>query len=390
MVAGFIEKELRWLEEKERYRTLRWLEEGPSPWVRVGEKKVLLFCSNDYLGLANHPQLKEAAIRAVEAWGCGSGGSRSICGSLTLHQRLEEKLARFHGTEAALLFNSGYSANLSVLQALMGEWDEIFSDELNHASLVDGCRLSKAVVQIYSHRDTVHLGTLLSKSQARKKLIVTDGVFSMDGDIAPLPELVELARKYEALLMVDDAHAFGVLGPRGSGTIDHFQLPRKVDILVGTFGKALGCFGAFVAGKKSLIELLINKGRVFLYTTALPPSIPASVLAALDLLEKEPQRRIQLWENVHTLRKGLDHLGFDTMKSEAHIVPVLVGEPKVAMEMGRKLLWKKVFVQGIRPPTVPDGKSRLRVTVMATHTQEDIDFALKQFEEVGKSLGLIG
>jgi 7-keto-8-aminopelargonate synthetase-like enzyme len=233
------------------------------------------------------------------------------------------------------------------------------------------------------------LGTLLSKSRARKKLIVTDGVFSMDGDIAPLPELVELARRYEALLMVDDAHAFGVLGQRGAGTADHFRIRRKVDILVGTFGKATGCFGAYVAGKKSLIDLLINKGRVFLYTTALPPSIPASVLAAIDLLEKEPQRRIQLWENVHTLRKGLDQLGFDTMKSEAHIIPVLVSEAKVTMEMDRKLLKKKVFVQGIRPPSVPDGKSRLRVTLMATHTQKDIDFALKQFEEVGKTLGLI-
>jgi 8-amino-7-oxononanoate synthase len=389
MTADFIEQELRWLEEKERYRTLRWLEEGPSPWVRVGGERVLLLCSNNYLGLANHPHLKEAAIRAVEAWGCGSGGSRSICGSLTLHQRLEERLAQFHGTEAALLFNSGYSANLSVLQALMGEGDEIFSDELNHASLVDGCRLSNAAVQIYSHRDTVRLEALLKKSRAKKKLIVTDGVFSMDGDIASLPELVELARTYEALLMVDDAHAFGVLGPTGAGTLEHFQLPQKLDILMGTFGKALGCFGAYVAGKKSLIELLINKGRAFLYTTALPPSIPASVLAALDLLEKEPQRRIRLWENVHTLRKGLDQLGFDTMKSEAHIVPVLVGEPKMTMEMDRKLLQKKVFVQGIRPPTVPDGKSRLRVTVMATHTQEDIDFALKQFEEVGKTLRLI-
>jgi 8-amino-7-oxononanoate synthase len=353
------------------------------------EERVLLLCSNNYLGLANHPALKEAAIHAVEAWGCGSGGSRSICGSLTLHQRLEERLAQFHGTEAALLFNSGYSANLSILQGLMGEGDEIFSDELNHASLVDGCRLSKAAVRIYAHRDTVRLEALLKKSRARRKLIVTDGVFSMDGDIAPLPELVELARTYEALLMVDDAHAFGVLGPRGAGTGDHFQLREKVDILVGTFGKAMGCFGAFVAGKKSLVELLINKGRVFLYTTALPPPIPASVLAALDLIEKEPERRIQLWENVHTLRKGLDQLGFDTMKSEAHIIPVLVGESKMTMEMDRKLLQKKVFVQGIRPPTVPDGKSRLRVTVMATHTREDIDFALKQFAEVGKTLGLI-
>jgi 8-amino-7-oxononanoate synthase len=389
MKGDFIEQELRWLEEKGHYRTLRWTEEGPSPWVRMGGERVLLLCSNNYLGLANHPQLKEAAIRAVERWGCGSGGSRSICGSLTLHQRLEERLAQFHGTEAALLFNSGYSANLSVLQALMGEGDEIFSDELNHASLVDGCRLSKAGVRIYAHRDAAFLETLLKKSRARKKLIVTDGVFSMDGDIAPLPELVELARKYEALLMVDDAHGFGILGPTGAGTLDHFQLPRKADILIGTFGKALGCFGAYVAGKRSLIELLMNKGRVFLYTTALPPSIPASVLAALELLEREPQRRIRLWENVHTLRKGLGQLGFDTMKSESHIVPVLVGEAEVTMEMDRGLLQRKVFVQGIRPPTVPDGKSRLRVTVMATHTQEDIDFALKQFEEVGKTLGLI-
>jgi 8-amino-7-oxononanoate synthase len=386
----FIEKELQSLKERDRYRQIRWIEEGPSPWVRMNGGKVLLLCSNNYLGLANDPRLKEKMLRAIEAWGCGSGGSRSISGSLAIHRLLEERLARFHGREDALLFNSGYSANLSLLTALIGEGDVIYSDELNHASIVDGCRLSKASIQIYRHLDMEHLESLLKENQEkRRKLIVTDGIFSMDGDEAPLPQMIQLAKRYDALTMVDEAHAIGVFGSMGRGTLEYFQLSQEVDILMGTFGKALGCFGAYMAGKKSLIEFLINTGRVFLYTTALPPSVCACVLGGLDLLDEEPERRERLWRNVRYLRGGLNQLGFDTMKSQTHIIPVLVGEPKVTMEMDRRLLEGKVFVQGIRPPTVPEGKCRLRVTVMATHTQEDIDFALEKFEKVGKDLGLI-
>lgn len=387
----FIENELQSLKERDRYRQIRWIEEGLCPWVRMNGGKVLLLCSNNYLGLASDPRLKEEALRAIEKWGCGSGGSRSISGSLAIHRLLEEKLAQFHRGEAALLFNSGYSANLSLLTALMGEGDVIYSDELNHASIVDGCRLSKASVQIYRHLDMLHLESLLKENRAkRRRLIVTDGIFSMDGDLAPLPEIVQLAKQYEALTMVDEAHAIGVFGPNGRGATEHFQLSQEVDIRMGTFGKALGCFGAYVVGRKSLIEFLINRGRVFLYTTAIPPSVSASVMASLDIVEQEPERRERLWENVQTLREGLNHLGFDTLKSEAHIIPVLIGEPEETMEMDRKLLENRVFVQGIRPPTVPEGKCRLRVTVMATHTQEDIDFALEKFEKVGKELGLIG
>src|SRR4030042_6382633 len=386
----FIEKELQSLKERDQYRQIRWIEEGPSPWVRMNGGKVLLLCSNNYLGLANDPRLKEKILRGVEAWGCGSGGSRSISGSLAIHRLLEERLARFHGHEKALLFNSGYSANLSLLTALMGEGDVIYSDELNHASIVDGCRLSKASIQIYRHLDMEHLESLLKENQVkRRKLVVTDGIFSMDGDEAPLPEMIQLAKRYDALTMVDEAHAIGVFGPTGRGTLEHCQLSQEVDILMGTFGKALGCFGAYMAGKKSLIEFLINTGRVFLYTTALPPSVCASVLASLDLLDEEPERRERLWANVHYLREGLNQLGFDTMKSQAHIIPVLIGEPKTTMEMDRRLLESRVFVQGIRPPTVPEGKCRLRVTVMATHTREDINFGLEKFEKVGKELGLI-
>lgn len=386
----FIEKELQSLKERDRYRQIRWIEEGPSPWVRMNGGKVLLLCSNNYLGLANDPRLKEKMLRGIQTWGCGSGGSRSISGSLAIHRLLEERLARFHGSEEALLFNSGYSANLSLLSALMGEGDVIYSDELNHASIVDGCRLSKASIQIYRHLDMEHLESLLRENQEkRRKLVVTDGIFSMDGDEAPLPKIIQLAKQYDALTMVDEAHAIGVFGPTGRGTLEHFQTSQEVDILVGTFGKALGCFGAYMAGKKSLIEFLINTGRVFLYTTALPPSVSACVLASLDLLDAEPERRERLWTNVHYLREGLNQLGFDTMKSQAHIIPVLVGEPKIAMEMDRRLLEGKVFVQGIRPPTVPEGKCRLRVTVMATHIREDIDFALENFAKVGRELGLI-
>ena len=386
----FLADALEEIKERDLYRQLRPISGVQSRRVQMEGHEVILLSSNNYLGLTDHPALRKAAVEALERYGCGAGASRSISGSMELHHALEERIAGFKGCEAALLFNTGYMANIGLLTTLVDDGDLIISDELNHASIVDGCRLSKASIQIYRHLNMEHLESLLKENQVkRRKLIVTDGIFSMDGDEAPLPEMIQLAKRYDALTMVDEAHAIGVFGPTGRGTLEHFQLSQEVDILMGTFGKALGCFGAYMAGKRSLIEFLINTGRVFLYTTALPPSVCACVLASLDLLDEEPERRERLWTNVHYLREGLNQLGFDTMKSQAHIIPVLIGEPKITMEMDRRLLEDKVFVQGIRPPTVPEGKCRLRVTVMATHTREDIDFALEKFEKVGKELGLI-
>jgi 8-amino-7-oxononanoate synthase len=386
---SFIEEGLDSLKQKGLYRRIRWVEQGPAPWVKVDGRRVLLLCSNNYLGLANDSRLKRAAARAVEEWGCGSGGSRAISGSLGPHRELEERLARFHGREAALLFNSGYSANLSIVPALMGEGDVVFSDELNHASIVDACRLSRATVQVYPHRDTERLDSLITETRGRRRLIVTDGLFSMDGDLAPLADIVDLAKKHGCLVMVDDAHAIGVIGPNGLGSPDHFRLSEGIDIHVGTFGKAVGSFGAYVVGKRSLVEYLLNRGRVFLYTTALPPSVPASVIAAIDILEQEPERRRRLLENADYLRTELNGLGFDTMQSETHIIPLLTRGEEITMEMDKALLQEGVFVQGIRPPTVPRGMCRLRVTVMATHTREDLDFALDKFRKVGRRLALI-
>jgi 8-amino-7-oxononanoate synthase len=308
---------------------------------------------------------------------------------MELHQRLEERIAHFKKIEAALLFNTGYMANLGVIPALMDKGDIILSDELNHASIVDGCRLSKAEVRVFPHKDMNVLEEFLKESQRfRRRLIITEGLFSMEGDLAPLPQIVALATRYSSLVMVDEAHATGVLGGEGRGSIEYFGLEDRIDIIMGTLGKALGSFGAYIAGSKELKDFLINRCRSFIFSTALPPSVLACSLAALELIEKAPQLREALWRNVHFLKQGLKGLGFD-IAGEAQIIPLIIGEAKSTMDISERLLEEGVFVQGIRPPTVSPGKSRLRITPIATHTKKDLERALVAFEKVGKELGII-
>ena len=346
-------------------------------------KKVLMFSSNNYLGLANHPELKRASADAAWTYGTGSGASRLISGNMEIHQTLEKELALFKGTEKALLFSSGYHANLGVLSALAGEGDLILSDELNHASIVDGCRLSRAEVWVYQHVNMDSLRGLLQKSSRFKnRLIVTDSVFSMDGDIAPLPDIVDLAERYSALVMVDDAHGTGVLGKNGKGVVEHFGLEGKVGIQMGTLGKALGSFGAYIAASEDLIHYLINKTRTLLYTTALPPSICGSVLAALKILSKHPELINQLKRNAVYFREGLKNLGYRIPEGETPILPLVLGDPSVTMDTAQRLFDEGIYVQGIRPPTVPEGTSRLRITLMATHTRDQLDFALRAFGKI--------
>ena len=387
---AFLSKAVEDIRSQALYRRLRLVRGAQSARVQVEGKEVVLLSSNNYLGLTDHPALKEAAIRALAHYGCGAGASRSISGTMEPHKELEERIARFKGCEAALLFSNGYMANVGVLTTLVEEGDLILSDEFNHASIVDGCRLSRAEVRVYRHRDMNHLEDLLKTStQQRRRLIVTDGVFSMEGDIAPLPQIRELADRYGALIMVDDAHATGVLGEAGRGTAEHFGLMGQIEIQMGTLGKALGVFGAYVAGRKVLIEYLINRCRTFMYTTALPPAVASIGITALKIVETEPQRRKKLWENTHYFREKLREMGFDTLGSETPIVPILIGDNALTMEADRRLMERGVFAQGIRPPTVPPQSARLRTSLMATHTKEDLDLALEGFREVGKELKLI-
>ena len=385
----FLSTALEAIKGRDLYRQLRPIQGAQSARVQMEGKEVILLSSNNYLGLAEHPALREAGIRALERYGCGAGASRSISGTMELHRALEERIARFKGCEAALVFSTGYLANIGLLTTLVEDGDVIVSDEFNHASIVDGCRLSRAEVWVYRHRSMDHLEALLRRSSHRRRLIVTDGVFSMEGDIAPLAEIRGLADQFGALVMVDDAHATGVLGEGGRGTAEHCGLTGRVEIQMGTLGKALGGFGAYVAGTKDLIDCLINRCRTFMYTTALPPAVAAMALAALEIVEREPQRRTRLWENTARFRKGLQHLGFDTGISETPICPVIIGDNALTMEADRRLLARGVFAQGLRPPTVPPNSSRLRAALMATHTAEDLDSALDAFAEVGRELGLI-
>lgn len=384
----FLGRELEALEGIGRLRTLRWLESPLRGRVKMGGREVVLLCSNDYLGISQAPSLKEAALKAFQEWGAGAPASRSISGSLLIHRQLEEELARLKGAEAALLFSTGYMANIGLLTTLVGEGDLILSDQFNHASIVDGCRLSRAEVWVYRHRDMDHLEELLKRSRHRRRLIVTDGVFSMEGDIAPLPQLRELADRYGAILMVDDAHATGVLGPEGRGTAEHFGLLGRVEVQMGTLGKALGLMGAFAAGEQVLIDLLVNRARTFMYTTAPPPPLVGMVLEALRIMRSEPWRRERLWENTRRMRQGLKERGFQVLGSTP-IIPVLVGEDRKTMEFSRRLLQRGVYVQGIRPPTVPEGSARLRISLSATHSSEDIELTLGAMEEVGRELGVI-
>jgi 8-amino-7-oxononanoate synthase len=373
-------QELSSLENKHLLRRLTVIESHDGPYVIVGGRKLLLMCSNDYLGLSSHPALREAAHIALRQFPFGSGASRLVSGTGPLHQELEDKIARFKGVESALVFNSGYAANTGIIPAISGEGDVILSDALNHASIVDGCRLSKACIEIYRHCDVHHVEELLRKSSnARRKLIVTDGVFSMDGDCAPLGELVSLAEKYDAILMVDDAHATGVLGKSGRGTAEHLGLSGRIPIQMGTFGKALGSFGAYVAGSKDLVDYLLNLSRSFMFSTALPASVCAASIAAIDIVEREPEHRKQLWKNRARFVKGLTSLGVAIGNTETPIVPLMIGESKRTLDAVEKLLECGIYAAAIRPPSVPEGSARIRTTITATHSDEDIDRALDIF-----------
>jgi glycine C-acetyltransferase/8-amino-7-oxononanoate synthase len=359
---------------RRRLRTLSGIQ-GPRVWLEGQE--VLLLCSNNYLGLATHPALIEAALAATARYGVGTGGSRLISGSMQPHAQLEEALAAFKGSEAALLFNSGYAANTGILQGLFGADDLIFSDAINHASIVDGCRLSRARTVIYPHADVAALEALMLAEAPHRKgrwLIVTDGVFSMDGDLAPLPELVRLKQRFDALLMVDDAHGSGVLGAHGRGTAEHLGCHGQIDLQMGTLGKALGCAGAYLAADQAVIDTLVNRSRSFIFSTSLPPAVPAAALAALQLVDSDEgaQLRQALADNRRYFAERLEQAGCDLLGSQTQIIPVLTGEPTPTMAAAARLLAGGVFIQGIRPPTVPAGRCRLRATLMAQHTEAEL------------------
>lgn len=388
----FLREHLEGLKEKNLYRQLRILDSAQGSWVMFEGRRVLNLCSNNYLGLAAHPGVKKAASEAIAEWGCGSGASRLICGTLAPHRALESRLATFKGTEAALLYSSGYTANLGIIPAIVGKGDLVFSDELNHASIIDGCRLSQAKVVVFPHNNLAALEGNLRRvvgGRSRRRLIVADSVFSMDGDLAPLPGLAVLANKYGGLLMVDEAHATGVLGPGGRGMVAHFGLEKSVSLAMGTLSKALGSLGGFVVGSREMVDFLINRSRSFIYTTALPPGAVAGASAALTLLEKDPWMAPKVQANARYLREGLRRLGYDTRNSETQIIPIMVGDAARTLEMSRHLLDEGVLAAAVRPPTVPEGTGRIRTAVMATHTAADLDLALYAFEKAGRALGLI-
>ncbi|HEV8721177.1 MAG TPA: 8-amino-7-oxononanoate synthase [Candidatus Binatia bacterium] len=383
MAVDTIHDELQAIKQASLYRRLRLVENDQGPTVMLDGREVINFSSNNYLGIANHPALAEAAKKAIDRYGCGSGASRLISGNMTLHEELENRLAAFKGTEAALVFNSGFQANTGILSTLSGDGDAILSDALNHASIIDGCRLSRAKTIVYAHGDLDQLEDGLKQvTNARRKLIVTESIFSMDGDEAPLIAIVELAEKYDAMVMVDEAHATGIFGTNGAGVVAKLGLGERVAVQMGTLGKALGGFGAYVAGSRTVRELLINRCRSFIFTTSLPPAIMAMAIAAIDLVEREPGRRETLWNNCRTLKEGLRKLGFTPGASESPILPLIIGDAAKCMQFSERLLTQGIFAQGIRPPTVPAGTSRLRITLMATHTREHIDRALNVFRDV--------
>ncbi len=358
-------------------------------------KEVVNFSSNNYLGLANHPKVRKAATDAIEKWGVGAGAVRWIGGTMTIHDELEEKLARFKNIEAVLVFSSGFTANSGCIPAVLTKEDVVISDELNHASIIDGVRLSPAEYRksegwVYEHKNMNHLEDILKKAQNfKKRMIITDGVFSMDGDIAPLPDIVALAEKYDAFVMVDDAHASGVLGKNGAGTTSHFDLYGRVDIQLGTLSKALGVVGGYIAGSALLKDWLINRGRPYLFSTALPPSVAAALIAALEIMETDPEPMNKLWENSNWWKNQLTQLGFDTMGSETPITPVYCGSEETATKM-EKMLWDEgVYALSICYPTVAKGKARIRTMPSAAHSSEDLQFALNAFEKVGKQLAII-
>lgn len=386
-----LQQEMEQIHKKNLWRQLRRMDSVSSARVRVEGRELLMCASNNYLGLADDPRMTEAAIRAIRTFGTGSSGSRLTTGNTVLHEQLEARIAQFKGTESAIVFNTGYMANLAAMTTLAGVGDVIFSDEWNHASLIDGCRLSKAEVIIYRHNDLQDLEEKLSLyGSPQRNLIVTDGVFSMDGDIANLPGIVRIAERYDAWVVVDDAHATGVLGRRGAGTAEFFGLHDKIHVQIGTLSKAVGAEGGFIAGSKLLIDYLRNCARPFIFSTALSPGVIASALTAINLIEQEPQRRTRLHQVTRQVREGLSALGFAVTPGETPIVPVIIGEAEKAVEFSQHLEEQGVFAPAIRPPSVPSGTSRIRLTLMATHTDEDIAHILDVFAKARRKMKMIG
>ena len=386
----YLSGELTSLRDQGLYRKLRVLDGEQRAHTSVDHRTVVNLSSNNYLGLTTHPRLRERAAEALESLGVGTGSVRSIAGTMAIHLELERRLAVFKKTEAAVVFQSGFAANAGTVAAILTRDDAIISDELNHASIIDGARLSRATIKVFPHRDVDAARRVLQElPREQRKLLITDGVFSMDGDLGALPGLCDLADEFGCIMMVDDAHASGVFGKDGRGTVDHFGLHGRVDVQVGTLSKAIGALGGYVAGSKALIEFLYHRARPFLFSTSHPPSVAASCMAALDVLESEPQWMRQLWENTRFFKAGLQRVGFDIGASESPITPVIVGDAALAMTLSDRLFEKGVFAQGIGFPTVARGKARVRTIVTATHTREELQFALDQFQQVGTELGIV-
>ena len=393
---SYLTDQLNELKTKGTHFRLRVLEDEQAPVCRFDGKKVINLASNNYLGLTTHPKLREAALEATRKYGVGSGAVRTIAGTMKIHMELEEKIAAFKNVEACVVFQSGFTANAGTVSAILGKEDFIISDQLNHASIIDGARLSRAKILVFEHKRIADAEAKLAsvKDQPGRKLLITDGVFSMDGDIGPLPALCDLAEKYGAIMMVDDAHASGVLGRNGRGTIDHFGVHGRVDVQVGTLSKAIGALGGYVCGSHDLIDFLYHRARPFLFSTSHPPSVAATCIAAFEVLEEEPERIETLWHNTRFWKKELGLLGFDiggktTPASETPITPIIIGEGKLTMEFSRELFKEGVLGTGITYPTVPEGKARVRTIMTATHTKEELDQALGVLATVGKRMGIL-
>jgi glycine C-acetyltransferase len=394
---SFLSDELNALKQKGTYFKLRVLDDEQAAVCHFDGRKVINLASNNYLGLTTHPKLREAALEATRKYGVGSGAVRTIAGTMKIHMELEEKIARFKGTEACVVFQSGFTANAGTVSSFLGKDDYIISDELNHASIIDGCRLSRAKILVFRHKDVAHAEEQLANvaKLPGKKLLITDGVFSMDGDIGPLPGLCDVAEKYGAIMMVDDAHASGVLGRNGRGTVDHFGVHGRVDIQVGTLSKAIGALGGYVCGTRDFIEYLYHRARPFLFSTSHPPAVAATCIAAFDVLENEPELIERLWSNTRFFKKELGLLGFNiggitTPASETPITPIIIGDGRATMDFSKAIFDAGVMGTGIAFPTVPEGKARVRTIVTATHTEAELSQALEVLSRVGKCMGLIG
>lgn len=382
----WIEKDLTHIRDKNLYRTLTELATGQSPEITIDGKRYILLGSNGYLGLSLDPRVVGAAREALGKYGTGSGGSRLVSGSTDLHRELEERIASFKSTESAIIFSSGYLANIGTISSLVGEGDTVYSDELNHASIIDGCRLSRADTRVYRHLDFGHLESLLKPDGARKgkRLIITDTVFSMDGDLAYLPALVGLSERYGCMLMVDEAHATGVLGERGSGATEHFGVEGDVPVVMGTLSKAIGSLGGYIAGSRKLTDFIRNRVRSYIFDTSLPAASLAASIAAIDIIESEPGRREHLWRLINMFKSGIGEIGLTVLPSDSAIVPVLIGEAEPALEFAAALRENGVYTPAVRPPSVPPGKCRIRATLMASHTDEHVGLALHAFKSASE------